>query len=162
MKKIVTMLLMLSMLLMLAACAGAPKAAPTASQADETTTASTVSEETTPERRVITDGMDRNVEIPYSVERIVCVGVGALRYTCYVGGADRVVGVEDPLTEGVEQDVSGEAGGEHHAGPHEERVFRLLIRLSEADISKPGESQKQGEQEDEEADCQVEQAEGVA
>ena len=95
MKKIVTMLLMLSMLLMLAACAGAPKAAPTASQADETTTASTVSEETTPERRVITDGMDRNVEIPYSVERIVCGGVGALRYTCYVGGADRVVGVED-------------------------------------------------------------------
>ena len=95
MKKIVTMLLMLSMLLMLAACAGAPKAAPTASQADETPTARTVSEETTPERRVITDGMDRNVEIPYSVERIVCVGVGALRYTCYVGGADRVVGVED-------------------------------------------------------------------
>ena len=95
MKKIVTMLLMLSMLLMLAACAGAPKAAPTASQADETTTASTVSEETTPERRVITDGKDRNVEIPYSVARIVCVGVGALRYTCYVGGADRVVGVED-------------------------------------------------------------------
>lgn len=95
MKKIVTMLLMLSMLLMLAACAGAPEATPTASQADETTAASTVSEETTPERRVITDSMDRNVEIPYSVERIVCVGVGALRYTCYVGGADRVVGVED-------------------------------------------------------------------
>ena len=95
MKKIVTMLLMLSMLLMLAACAGAPEAAPTASQADETTAASTVSEETAPETRIITDSMDRNVEIPYSVERIVCVGVGALRYTCYVGGADRVVGVED-------------------------------------------------------------------
>ena len=29
------------------------------------------------------------------MERIVCVGVGALRYTCYVGGASRVVGVED-------------------------------------------------------------------
>lgn len=95
MKKIVTMLLMLSMLLAMAACAGAPEAAPTASQADEAAAASTVSEETTPERRVITDSMDRNVEIPYSVERIVCVGVGALRYTCYVGGADRVVGVED-------------------------------------------------------------------
>lgn len=95
MKKIVTMLLMLSMLLMLAACAGAPEAAPTASQADKTTAASTVSEETAPETRIITDSMDRNVEIPYSVERIVCVGVGALRYTCYVGGADRVVGVED-------------------------------------------------------------------
>lgn len=95
MKKIVTMLLMLAMLLTLAACADAPAAAPTASQADETTAASTVSEETTPETRIITDSMDRNVEIPYSVERIVCVGVGALRYTCYVGGADRVVGVED-------------------------------------------------------------------
>ncbi len=95
MKKIVTMLLMLSMLLTMAACASAPEAPPTASQADETTAANTVSEETAPERRVITDGMDRNVEIPYSVERIVCVGVGALRYTCYVSGADRVVGVED-------------------------------------------------------------------
>lgn len=95
MKKIVTLPLMLSMLLTMAACASAPEAPPTASQADETTAASTVSEETAPERRVITDGMDRNVEIPYSVERIVCVGVGALRYTCYVGGADRVVGVED-------------------------------------------------------------------
>ena len=95
MKKIVTLLLMLSMLLAMAACASTPEAAPTASQADETTAASTVSEETAPERRLITDGMDRNVEIPYSVERIVCVGVGALRYTCYVGGADRVVGVED-------------------------------------------------------------------
>ena len=95
MKKIVTMLLMLSMLLAMAACAGAPEAAPTASQADETTAANTVSEETAPETRIITDSMDRNVEVPYSVERIVCVGVGALRYTCYVGGADRVVGVED-------------------------------------------------------------------
>ena len=95
MKKIVTMLLMLSMLLAMAACAGAPEAAPTASQADETTAANVVSQETAPETRIITDSMDRNVEIPYSVERIVCVGVGALRYTCYVGGADRVVGVED-------------------------------------------------------------------
>ena len=95
MKKIVTLLLTLSMLLAMAACASAPEAAPAASQADETTAANTVSEETAPERRVITDGMDRKVEIPYSVERIVCVGVGALRYTCYVGGADRVVGVED-------------------------------------------------------------------
>ena len=95
MKKIVTMLLMLSMLLAMAACAGAPEAAPAASQAEETTAANAVSQETAPETRIITDSMDRNVEIPYSVERIVCVGVGALRYTCYVGGADRVVGVED-------------------------------------------------------------------
>lgn len=49
----------------------------------------------TEETRVIVDSMDRSVEIPADVQRIVCVGVGALRYTCYVGGADRVVGVED-------------------------------------------------------------------
>ena len=45
--------------------------------------------------RIITDGANRNVEIPEKVESIVCVGVGALRYTCYMGAADLVVGVED-------------------------------------------------------------------
>ncbi len=45
--------------------------------------------------RTITDSMGRNVEIPENVEKVVCVGVGALRYTCYVGGAKRAVGVED-------------------------------------------------------------------
>lgn len=45
--------------------------------------------------RTITDAMGRQVEVPENVESIVCVGVGALRYTCYMGGADLVVGVED-------------------------------------------------------------------
>ena len=45
--------------------------------------------------RTITDGAGRQVEVPQTVESIVCVGVGALRYTCYVGGQDLVVGVED-------------------------------------------------------------------
>ena len=45
--------------------------------------------------RVITDGAGRQVEIPEKVESIVCVGVGALRYTCYMGAQDLVVGVED-------------------------------------------------------------------
>ena len=93
MKKIVTMLLALSMLLAMTACAGTPEAA--APDPKETTALQAASEETTPDTRMITDGMDRDVEIPDCVERIVCVGVGALRYTCYVGGADRVVGVED-------------------------------------------------------------------
>lgn len=93
MKKIVTMLLALSMLLAMTACAGTPEAAAPAPK--ETAALQAASEETTPDTRMIRDGMDRNVEIPDCVERIVCVGVGALRYTCYVGGADRVVGVED-------------------------------------------------------------------
>ena len=45
--------------------------------------------------RIITDGAGREVEVPEKVETIVCVGVGALRYTCYVGAQDLVVGVED-------------------------------------------------------------------
>ena len=45
--------------------------------------------------RTITDGAGRQVNVPEKVESIVCVGVGALRYTCYVGAADLVVGVED-------------------------------------------------------------------
>ena len=45
--------------------------------------------------RIITDGVGRQVQVPERVESIVCVGVGALRYTCYVGAADLVVGVED-------------------------------------------------------------------
>lgn len=45
--------------------------------------------------RTITDSLGRNVKVPEEVKSIVCVGVGALRYTCYVGAADLVVGVED-------------------------------------------------------------------
>ena len=45
--------------------------------------------------RVITDGAGRQVEVPEKIETIVCVGVGALRYTCYVGAQDLVIGVED-------------------------------------------------------------------
>ena len=45
--------------------------------------------------RTIIDGAGREVEVPEKVESIVCVGVGALRYTCYIGAADLVVGVED-------------------------------------------------------------------
>ena len=45
--------------------------------------------------RIITDAAGRQVQVPEKVESIICVGVGALRYTCYVGAADLVVGVED-------------------------------------------------------------------
>ena len=45
--------------------------------------------------RVITDGAGRQVEVPETVKSVVCVGVGALRYTCYVGAQDLVIGVED-------------------------------------------------------------------
>lgn len=45
--------------------------------------------------RTITDSAGRTVTIPETVESIVCVNVGALRYTCYMQAQDLVVGVED-------------------------------------------------------------------
>lgn len=45
--------------------------------------------------RVITDGMDRQVAVPKTVKSVVCVGVGALRYTCYMDAAGLVCAVED-------------------------------------------------------------------
>ena len=45
--------------------------------------------------RTLVDGSGRAVEVPEKVESIVCVGVGALRYTCYMQGQDLVIGVED-------------------------------------------------------------------
>ena len=45
--------------------------------------------------RTIIDFKGREVEVPEKVASIVCVGVGALRYTCYMGAADLVIGVED-------------------------------------------------------------------
>ena len=57
-----------------------------------------------PEGRVITDGAGRQVEVPQTVESIVCVGVGALRYTCYMGAADLVAGVEEhEATKGIDR-----------------------------------------------------------
>ena len=54
--------------------------------------------------RILTDGAGRRVEVPENVESIVCVGVGALRYSCYMGAADLVVGVEDyELTRGIDR-----------------------------------------------------------
>ena len=51
--------------------------------------------ETADNTRKITDSAGRQVNVPEKVESIVCVGVGALRYTYYVGAQDLVVGVED-------------------------------------------------------------------
>ncbi len=52
-------------------------------------------ETNTQNTRTLTDGAGRQVGVPEKVESIVCVGVGALRYTCYVGAQDLVIGVED-------------------------------------------------------------------
>ncbi len=43
----------------------------------------------------ITDAYGRTVSVPTDVQRTICVGAGCLRYLCYLGEQDTVVGVED-------------------------------------------------------------------
>ena len=93
MKKRISFLLVLAMVLTMAACGNTAKAPTTEASSAATETLGLT--EAAPESRVITDAAGRTVEIPAEVNQVVCVGVGALRYTCYVGGADRVIGVED-------------------------------------------------------------------
>ena len=49
--------------------------------------------------RIFIDSAGREVEIPKTLESIICVDVGALRYTVYMGAQDLVVGVEDYETD---------------------------------------------------------------
>ena len=108
MKKIVSMIVVSVMAMSLCACTGkadqsASAAGSSVQQSEESTeqlsTDSAAESEAEsmeePATRIITDSTGRDVEIPSRVESIVCVGVGALRYSCYMDAADLVVGVED-------------------------------------------------------------------
>lgn len=91
-KRLAALMLVFIMMLSLAACGGdAP--------AQSTPETGTPTESAAAQTRMITDCNGREVEIAQDVERVVCVGVGALRYSVYVGAADRAVGVEDYETE---------------------------------------------------------------
>ncbi len=67
-------------LFLLAACGQAPQP--------------TLENEGPPALRTVTDASGRAVELPETVGSIVCVNVGALRYTAYMQALDLVVGVE--------------------------------------------------------------------
>mgnify|MGYP002801373728 CR=1 FL=1 len=88
-KKCAALALALALGLSLAACSNAPASAHSATSPAVSSASGAAG------ARLLTDGAWRQVELPETVERVVCVGVGALRYTCYMGAADRVVGVED-------------------------------------------------------------------
>ena len=86
MKRIFALLLAILMVVSMIACEKAPQ--------DNNTT----DEPKVPVENgvwTITDAKNRQVEVPVKVKSVVCVGVGALRYTCYMGAQDLVIGVED-------------------------------------------------------------------
>ena len=105
MKKVISMILAFAVVFSFAACGNNSTTQPIATTAQATeaaTVAATEAEttETAPVARTVVDSMNREVEVPAEAPTIVCVGVGALRYSCYVGAADLVVGVEDYETKG--------------------------------------------------------------
>ncbi|MEJ5186373.1 MAG: iron ABC transporter substrate-binding protein [Candidatus Geothermincolales bacterium] len=52
-------------------------------------------EATGPGKTTVTDMAGRSVEVKVPAERVVAIGPGALRLVCYVGAADKVVGIEN-------------------------------------------------------------------
>lgn len=94
-KRVAALLTALIIGINLAACGSAK----TPEQTVPAETAAPAEEPEQAETRILLDGNGREVEIPNEVESIVCVGVGALRYTSYMGAAELVTGVEDYETE---------------------------------------------------------------
>lgn len=85
MKKYISLLMVLAMVLALAACG--TKEAPAQVEA--------VPVETTPETRIVVDVWNREVEIPYEVESIICLGSMGPRFAAYLDVVDMMVGAED-------------------------------------------------------------------
>ncbi len=92
-RKALACLLALGILAGAAGCGQSAQNGDTA--AEDTQSAETDAAETAAGTRLITDSEGREVEIPEKVESIVCLNVGALRYTCYMQAQDLVIGVED-------------------------------------------------------------------
>lgn len=96
MKKMISLLLVLSMVFAMAACSADSGPKQTTS-AETTGPAATQTEDasTNPATRVVVDRYGREVEIPYEVDTIVCLGSGAPRIAAYLGVTDMMVGAED-------------------------------------------------------------------
>ena len=85
-KKITAIILALAALLSLAACGSSTAPEQSAALAQENAAQ---------EMRIVTDTWGRKVEIPYTVESIICLGSGAPRMAAYLDVVDMMVGVED-------------------------------------------------------------------
>lgn len=95
MKKLLCLCLALAMVMALAACG--QSAAPAATQAPAAAPAATEApaEPETLATRVVVDVWNREVEIPYEVKTIVCLGSMGPRFAAYLDCVDMMVGAED-------------------------------------------------------------------
>lgn len=96
MKKIFALLLALAMVLSMAACgAKEPTAATEAPKMEAPAETEAAPVENTPETRIVVDVWNREVEIPYEVESIICLGSMGPRFAAYLDVVDMMVGAED-------------------------------------------------------------------
>ena len=93
MKKLTAFFLALAMLFAMVACGG-NTANDTKNNAQNSASADSA-QDTTPETRTVTDVWNREVEIPYEVKSIACVGSMAPRFAAYLDVVDMMVGSED-------------------------------------------------------------------
>lgn len=96
-KKILAFLLAMTLVLSLAACGGnnAGSVPNESSSGSEPQSESAVPAPETPSTRAVKDVWNRQVEIPYEVKSIVCLGSMAPRLAAYLDVVDRMVGAED-------------------------------------------------------------------
>lgn len=93
-QKLSVMILILTMFFSFSACSGQNSSSDPETEKTDTAAASTEADSSS-DTRTVTDSAGRQVTIPSEVKSIVCLNVGALRYTCYMQAQDLVVGVED-------------------------------------------------------------------
>jgi iron complex transport system substrate-binding protein len=84
------------MVLSMAACgAKEPTAATEAPKVEAPAETEAAPVENTPETRIVVDVWNREVEIPYEVESIICLGSMGPRFAAYLDVVDMMVGAED-------------------------------------------------------------------
>lgn len=81
-------------------CAPAKPTEPPTESTGETAAPTGTAPQETPQAdgektRIVTDWNGRKVEVPETVETILCVNVSTLRYTTYLQAVDKIVGVEE-------------------------------------------------------------------
>lgn len=81
-------------MLLLAGCSNKATNEVTSPETEEPSVALAEEETTESDTKVITDASGREVEIPANIDSAICIGVGSLRFTCYMEGQDNIVAVE--------------------------------------------------------------------
>jgi len=95
MKKLTALLLSLAMLFAMVACGGNTANNSANDTKNNASNSSDSAQDEIPETRIVTDVWNREVEIPSTVESIVCVGSMAPRFAAYLDVVDMMVGAED-------------------------------------------------------------------